>query len=220
MFSSTLAFPAVLVHAASLCYVIALMIRDQLILRAFILLGTGFYIAYYYFAADIPLWEAIFWSALMGAVNIYVMVDMILERTTFSMTEEEKSIYPIFRSLSPGQFRKVMKIAEWRTADKETILTTEGEHNEFLYFIVVGPCHANRNGKSFSLSESCFIGEISMLLRSPASATTIVVKGGRYICWNRSDFEELQERNPAMAVGLSTVLKIDLASKVAKSVRI
>ena len=219
MLSSTLSFPAILVHTASICYVVALMIREQLILRAFILLGTAFYIAYYYFAADIPLWEAIFWSMLMGGVNIYVMIDMMLERTTFSMSDENKELFKAFKPMTPGQFRKFLKISDTITAEAETLLTVEGAKSDYLYYVIAGPCRALRKGRSFSINESCFIGEISMLLETSASATTLVVKGGRYLRWKRADIEKLQYKNPAIAVALSNMMKIDLAGKVAKSVR-
>ena len=65
---------AVWVHLASSLYVIGFWIRDQLLLRSMVLLGTIFYIIYYYYAAEIPLWNAILWSGILGVVNLYVTV--------------------------------------------------------------------------------------------------------------------------------------------------
>ena len=117
----------ILAHLAAICYALGLITRDQIILRALILLGTVFYILYYYFAPTIPLWDAIGWSVVLGLCNVYVLVQIALERTTFTMSERSKSLYQQFTMLSPGEFRRLIKIADWRAGDGVTKLTLENE---------------------------------------------------------------------------------------------
>ncbi|MFD0917524.1 hypothetical protein ACFQ14_14025 [Pseudahrensia aquimaris] len=216
----TLTGPAIFVHLAAIMYVIAMLIREQLILRLFILAGTGLYIVYYFTIGDVPLWEAIFWSVMIGLTNIYSIIVMSLERTTFNMTDEEKVILGKFSSLNPGQFRKLMKVGQAQDANAETLMTIEGKHSDYLYFLVSGTCRAKRGDVTFDINESCFIGEISMLLNIPATATTLLETGGRYIVWSKEDIEKLQRKNPNIGIALSSIMKLDLAEKVSKSVRV
>ncbi|MEN0041309.1 MAG: hypothetical protein AAF764_08210, partial [Pseudomonadota bacterium] len=59
--------PNSLAHAAAGFYALGLLTRNQILLRLLILFGTGFYIAYYYLAPSMPLWEAIIWSCILGS---------------------------------------------------------------------------------------------------------------------------------------------------------
>ena len=59
-----------LVNAAMLLYVAGFAIGGRVGLRACVLVGTGFYIAYYAVVADAPLWDAILASLAIGAANV------------------------------------------------------------------------------------------------------------------------------------------------------
>jgi len=49
----------IFVYGALLFYVLGFLFRDELWLRGLLFVGTIFYILYYYFAAQSPLWDAI-----------------------------------------------------------------------------------------------------------------------------------------------------------------
>ena len=63
----------VFVNLALLFYVLGFLARDEIWLRGLILIGTAFYLIYYYYAADTPLWDAIFASGVLGLANIYMI---------------------------------------------------------------------------------------------------------------------------------------------------
>jgi len=207
--------PTLFVHAAAVCYVIALGIRDQLILRLLILLGTGFYIAYYLVAAQTPLWEAAGWSILMAAVNLVVIIQLIRERSTLSMDEEERMLYGAFTGLTPGEFRSLLKLGHWEIGDGKQLLTQENENNDRLYYLVEGHIEGDKKGLGFEVKAPSFLGEVSMVLNCPATATVVASKDCRYLYWDRSDLDALQKRKPSIAIALSALLKVDLARKVA-----
>ncbi len=215
---SVFTIPGIFVHLAALCYVLGMLFRDQLILRGLVLLGTAFYITYYYLAADVPLWDAIFWSVMIGSSNLYVMGQIVLERTTFNMTANEKKLYETFSALCPGDFRKLLKITQWKQSDGNTPLVTEGVETENLYFVMDSPCRAQKNKTWFALKNSCFVGEVSYITSGRPTATVVVDSGGRYVVWNRADLEKLEHRTPSIAVALSKIMKTDLASKLATSI--
>ena len=47
--------------------------RNELLLRALLLVGTFCYIVYYYFISDAPLWDAIWASLVIGIANLFML---------------------------------------------------------------------------------------------------------------------------------------------------
>ena len=107
-----------LVHAGALLFLMGFVVRDQLLLRGFIVIGTIFYVIYYLLLPE-PLWSALSWNSLFIIINCVMMFLIYSDRAKFSMTKEEEQLYGSFYTLSPGEFRKLMKIATWFNAEKE-----------------------------------------------------------------------------------------------------
>ena len=214
----TMPGPEAWVHIAAVFYVAGFLVRDQLYLRLLILLGTFCYMIYYYFVLDVPLWDALIWSAIMGAANLSIIVLIVLERTTFSMSDEELLLYDAFPGLSPGEFRKLLKITDWHAADGQTLLTVEDEAPESLFYVLYGGVRVTKQGQSFSVERPGFIGEIAYTLNRTATANTLVPIGGKYVSWPREKLKALELRYPSIRVALHETLNSDLADKVAHSV--
>ena len=140
------------VHLASVLYIVGFWIRDQLLLRSIVLLGTIFYIVYYYHAAELPLWTAIVWSTALAVVNLYVTIEIALERTTFRMGRDEKHLYGAFASLTPGEFRKLIEPAIWHDTENQTLLTRENSINNSLFCVVDGHVWLQKASRDFRRS--------------------------------------------------------------------
>jgi len=208
---------AYLAHLAAICYALGLITRDQVILRTLIFAGTLFYIAYYYIVPEQPLWDAIGWSIILGVCNLYVLVQIALERTTLFMSLDEKTVYARFDKMNPGEFRRLMKMGKWREGDGTTEMTRENEVCHNLYFVTSGQIGISKKGQNFIVTEGGFIGEVGYLLQSPASGTTIAAPGSHYIEWPGKDLAKLELRHPGIRVALRDLLNIDMAGKVARS---
>jgi len=209
---------SLLVHFASFLYVIAFIVRNQLILRGLVLVATVMYIAYYFFVPAVPLWDAIGWSVILGGANIYIMTQLILERTTFRMTEEEKKLYRVFDTLNPGEYRRFLKITQWhKCGPGETHkLTTEGDMCRYLYFVLSGDIQIQKGERQFNIPSEKFIGEVSYYLHEPASAT-VTVTGADYVRWEHDALENLKKMNPSIRVAVQQILNTDMAHKIAVS---
>ena len=207
----------IFVHLALLFYVLGFMIRDELWLRALILVGTGFYILYYYFAADAPLWDAIFASGVIGTVNIVMILVIMRERSTFGMSAEMLSIYRSFPTLSPGQFRRIMSVAERRTITQSTPICDEGVAPGHLFFVISGEMTLDRKGEKVRAAGGSFVGEISFLLDGPASATVVLEEGSQYLAWPRPALRRMMRRSDALANALAALFNRDLAGKLSRS---
>ena len=209
---------SLLVHVASLLYVVAFVVRNQLVLRTLVLIATVLYIAYYFFAPDVPLWDAIGWSAVLGLANIYVMSKLMLERTTFRLTNAQRQLYDVFHTLNPGEFRQLLKITHWHSVEAATVqtLTTEGKACTDLFLVLSGQISIDKGARSFAVEPEKFIGEVSYYLQKPASAT-VTVTGGTYVSWSHSALETLKRKNPAIRIAVQQILSTDMAHKIAVS---
>ena len=98
----------VLVYVALAFGVMGFLARDELHWRGLMLAATGFYLCYYFFIAESPLWDAFIANSLLGLVNLSMIFVVIVERSTFGMSREKIDLFRMFPLLTPGQFRKLI----------------------------------------------------------------------------------------------------------------
>lgn len=206
-----------LVHAAALLQVMGFLNRKQLVLRGFILAGSLTYIAYYYYHPETPLWGAMFWAGALALANLIGIVRVLLDRRRSRHGEDETAFLDILKVLTPGEFRRLMQMADWHTADEQTQLTAQGETVPSLYFIIDGQVDIDKSGWTFSLPSGVFIGEISFLLGGTATASSSVPPGTKYIEWPKEKLRQAIERTPSLGASMERLFNQELARKVAVS---
>jgi hypothetical protein len=204
---------AVLVHLAGLLHVFGYLSKDKLVLRSLMLAGTVGYLLYYYFQPQ-PLWDAMFWSSLFIAANVFTMVRLVLDRRHLGLDEHERRLAAAFSSLTPGQFRRLMRAGKWMTAAGPTSITREGEAVEALFFVLDGSVTIHKGERSFPVEPGLFIGEIAWPLDTPASASVELGDGSRYVMWDATALRLLVSRSPDLRIGFESLLGQDLAAKV------
>ncbi|MCV6595440.1 MAG: cyclic nucleotide-binding domain-containing protein [Silicimonas sp.] len=211
--------PEIFAHGALLFFVIGLLMRDGLRLRLFLLCGTGCYLAYYFTIADKPLWDAIVSSTAIALTNIFAIARLLLESTTFTMSKADKDLYRHFPTMTPGQFRRILRQATRKTATAAVVLTREGEPPEGLFFVTEGPLTMERDAQRISLEPGKFIGEISFI-RGPdvgASARVELGAGAQYVEWDRKGLRRLLEKSQPLSNAISALFNRDLSSKLIQS---
>ena len=191
--------------------------RDELWLRLLLLAASANYLAYYYTVAEAPLWSAILTSGALALVNLGVIVIVILERTTFTMTRQVASIYRSFDMLTPGQFRRIMRHGAIRTAEGTVRLTAEGARVEKLYFVTNGGVILTKQGRRTEIPARIFVGEIAFATGNVASATVELAPGSVWVEWDQEGLRRLTRRFPALGVALVAQFNADLLGKVATS---
>ena len=205
------------VHLAVLCYILGLLTRRELVLRGFLLLGSGFYILYYYYIAAAPLWEAIFASSLIALANLPVIFRIFRERSTFGMSEEMLSLYRSFPNFNPGQFRTIMASAEIVTRSNDMVLLQEGTPPGKLFLTITDGFVVSRGTQHAEIGPGNFLGEISFLLSGPATADVLAKTGSSYVVWDTGSLQYMMDTTPAMANAVSVLLNKDIARKLAVS---
>lgn len=205
----------ILVHIGSFLLLLAYLVRDQILLRAVIILGTIFYIVYYIFM-EAPLWSALLWNVSFVVINLIMIVVIYSDKTSFVMSEKEAKLYQVFYTLSPGEFKKLLKIADWFDGSSEEKITTEGEIPSRLYFIINGEALIARDDKKFIVGPNIFIGELAYLTKKPATATVKLTDKVVGISWKTTSLTKLLASYPQMKIAFDGLLNQDLAAKLAK----
>jgi hypothetical protein len=207
----------VLVYLAFAFDVAGFMARDELWWRMLMLIASGFYLIYYFFVVDQPLWDAIITNGILGAVNLAMIGVVIRERSTLGMGAETLDLFRLFPHLSPGQFRRMMRVADRIEVKGPETLVERHEHPEHLFFVIDGPVTVDKGGELNQIAARTFIAEIAYLTGAPASATVRVDEGAIYLKWPTDKLRDLLHRAPALQTALIASINIDLAQKVAHS---
>jgi hypothetical protein len=150
-------------------------------------------------------------------VNLGVIVVVILERTTFTMSRQVSSIYRSFDMLTPGQFRRMMRHGTVRTAEDTVRLTTEGMRVDKLHFVTEGGVIVTKHGRRTEIPARTFVGEIAYATGNVASATVEISPGSVWVEWDQEALRSLTRRFPALGVALVAQFNVDLLGKVATS---
>ena len=155
-----------IVHIGAALYLVGFLFRDQILLRILVIAGDLVYISYFYFAPEVPLWGGIFWSAVFTLVNAVMIARILADRTPYRMSDEELQLFSFLGTLSPGEFRQLIKVGRWRTAPEATVLAEENRPLENLYYVLDGehhhrkvglrPAHASGLALSSARWRSCF----------------------------------------------------------------
>tara|TARA_B100001057_G_scaffold435310_1_gene465552 strand:- start:118 stop:750 length:633 start_codon:yes stop_codon:yes gene_type:complete len=205
----------ILVHVGAFLMLLAYLVRDQILLRGLIILGTIFYIISY-FIIDPPLWSALLWSVSFVVINAIMIVVIYYDRASFLMSEKEEKLYQVFNALSPGEFKKILKIADWFDGPNPEPITTEGEIPERLFFIIDGEAVVARDSKEFFVGPNVFIGELAYLIKKPATATVKLTDKAVGVSWKTSSLTKVLAANPQMKIAFDGLMNQDLASKLAR----
>ena len=219
MISADMSMPPhthVLMHAAAIISVAALALRDQLKLRA-VLLVSIMLNAVYNDLTTPPSYESIFWNIVMFVINLIVLVQIVLDRTHIGMSGEENDLFSAFEILTPGEFRSIVKMARWGTAEGGETMTREGERPPELFYVLTGTATIEKAGRSFDVGPKTFIGEIAFLQGSVASATATLGAGARYVSWPVEDLNKRIEGRQTLKHAVVRLISFDMAMKVARA---
>jgi Cyclic nucleotide-binding domain len=206
-----------LIHIGALCYLVSFLFRDQLWLRIFAVLGDIVYTAFYFTAADVPLWSAIVYSSLNVVINIVMIGYILNDRRMTTLADNDLRLYQKFQGMTPGDFRRLCKIGTWRKAEDDHVLTTEGSALQQLYYVVEGDVEVKKGERVIPVNSGIFIGEVAYLKNTPASATVVAKAGAHYISWSHDELKKIVTRHESLRQSLSNLLSADLALKVANS---
>lgn len=206
-----------LVYAAFVLDLCGFLTRDELWLRTLMLAGSGFYIAYLFLAAGVPLWDGIAAEVVLASVNFAMILVILGERSTLGMSEAALRLHAALRLLSPGQVRRLVRVSARVPAEASPEILTFGVRPDRLYYLSEGSIELTKHDDTVELHGPMFLGEIAWLTGGPASATVRLKPGAVCLGWRHEDLRRLMDRRPAIGDGLAALLNADLAAKLALS---
>jgi len=199
-------------------YIIGYLFINQVYLRLSMLGGSAAYIAYYWIAADQPLWGAIITSTLMIVANLFGLANLFARNANWAIPNDHADIFPLFAPLQPGDFRSLVKRATRYTVAEEMTVTQQGKQPPKVYFVIDGTFKVHKGAADFAVYGPTFVGEVAYLLGTPSAATTILPKGCEVLEWSLDDLVARSMRQPRFKLALDAVISRDLARKVSLAV--
>lgn len=214
---SFLSDPLALMHAAAVLSFTALAFRDQLKLRTVLLFSIILSLSYHIVEQSEHSWQEAFWNVVTLGINAKVLAQIIIDRTHIGLSKEDEELFSSFNSLTPGEFRSLMKIGAWKTAGHDTKITIEGVIPEYLFYVLGGSITIDKNGRTIIVDPKTFIGEVAFLHETPASATVSLEPGSRYVQWPVSQLRKRIGSKPALTNSVMRLIGLDMALKIARS---
>ncbi len=200
-----------LIHAANVLYLFAFMVRDILWLRILTVVAAACLIPYFYFRPE-PLLAPIYWNLAFTALNIFWIVRLLLERRPVKLSEEEQRLCElVFRTMTPREMIKILKLASWQSAIAGECFVERDKPLDRLMVIYSGKACVEVDGKNVTeLQPGQFIGSISYITEETAPANIVSLEPTRYVSWPKSKLQDFMKKNPDLHTALKTTLAIDL----------
>ena len=121
----------------------------------------------------------------------------------------------MFKELTPVEFLKVTKIADWIHFKSGELITQQGRPVTDLNLIYNGTIDVAVEGKKVAeLKDGQFVGEMSFLTEQPATATCMVKHDSEILVWKQEQFKELLKRNPSLYFTVQSLLSTQVSSNL------
>jgi CRP-like cAMP-binding protein len=193
------------------------LVRDEILLRALVAAGLCMDALFYLLRAE-PVYISVGANATLVVVNVALIIAIVLERTTFTMRQEDILLMKHFPTLNPGQFRRLRKMMREDAAPPGSVLTYEHQPVPDLMFVFADRIVISKGDDSFPIAGPSFIGEIAFLTGQRASAHVMLPEGGLVLRMDSSALHARMARSPALNNAMVALFGDELARKVADSV--
>ena len=206
-------------HLAFGLIAFSFLVKDILYLRLLSILASVFSIFYNYFIPPEPMMIAVFWNGVFIITNLYHIAIIIYEKRPVKMTDKEKELYEtMFRGLSPVEFLKITKVAEWKEFKSPLPIIQQGKLVNDLILIYNGAVDVLVNDKKVAeLKDGQFVGEMSFLTEKPATATCKVAHTTECLVWKQKEFKDLLKRNPSLYFTIQSLLSEQVSNNLVSS---
>ncbi|MEM8795696.1 MAG: cyclic nucleotide-binding domain-containing protein [Pseudomonadota bacterium] len=208
--------PAILIFLAIALQSASFLLTGQLKLRLLFMTGTLMSIFYFLIVREDPAWEPVIEDFILGAANLYGLTMLLLDRSPRLIPADQRPLFDKLEGMQPGVFRALMKQGEIRRLECAEVLTTEGEVPDRLFYLLEGDIHVIRDEEVLKLELDDFVGELSLILGTAASATTKAYANAQIVEWDRKKLTRAMERNQMLEMSLRSLMAQNMAKKVAR----
>lgn len=191
-------------------------VRDELWLRTLVMSGLACDAIFYGFRPE-PVLQSVLTNSLLILVNVVLLFMILVERTTWRMSDADKDLYDHFPTMVPGQFRRLRKFMTIETLGPKSQLLEEGQVVTDLLLILTDRVLIEKDGEAFPIAGPTFAGEIALLTGERASAGVVLVDGGKVLRIPLQQLRRHMARSPALSNAVVALSGRELARKLANS---
>ena len=218
LFLITMYCPCVddMVHVANVLYLTSYLVRDILWLRVLTIFAGLSLLPFYCNCSDHILWAPIGWNALFITVNLVQIGILLRERRPRRMDGPEQELYDkVFSELTPGEFRRLVKLGEWREIEAGTMIIQRDSVVHDIQVLERGALEVRSAGKIIARNEpGQFVGEMSFLSGERATADVVASEPSQVLAWSQESLNKLLDKKPALAYKMRGILGRDVVVKL------
>ena len=203
-------------HLSFAAAALSFLMKDIILLRVIAILSSLLGIVYNFFATAEPLWLVIFWLSIFIVINLYQTITILFESRLVEFTESELDIRnKFFKQLSLTHFKKLINLGKYQTFPEEARIIRMNQDTPELKLIISGAVKIKQNDKILAtLRAGSFIGEISFMSGSKASANVSASEETKVIAWDQMGLRKLLLANPSLHLIFSEIINKDLSQKL------
>ena len=200
-------------HLAFGLIALSFLVKDIFWLRIVSIAASLFSVLYNYIIPVDPMWLAINWNFVFIVVNLYHIAVILYEKREVKMDSKNEELYQtLFKEMTPVEYLKIRRAAEWVTLKPGERLITQGMPVPDLFLIYNGTVDvAVDGGWVAELKDGQFVGEMSFLTEKVATASCIVKYETQCLVWKQKEFKNLLKRNPSLYFTIQSVLSAQVS---------
>ena len=205
-----------MVHVANVLYLISYLVRDILWLRVLTIFAGLSLLPFYCHCSDHVLWAPIGWNALFISVNLIQIGILLRERRPRRLDGPEQELYDnVFSELTPGEFRQLLKVGEWREIETGTTVVQRDTVVRDIQVLQRGALEVRSAGGVIDRdTPGQFVGEMSFLSGEKATADVVAIEPSLVFVWPQESLNKLLDKKPALAFKIRGILSLDVVAKL------
>ena len=205
-----------LIHVANAMLLLSLSVRNMVVLRAFNLLASALFIAYFAALAE-PLWGALAWNVVFASVNVWRISRIVAERRAPRLSAEEQRLYhACFEELPPHGFKRLLELGEWHDGAPPLRLEQGGRTPERLWVVASGRLELQgATGEARTIAPGEFLGDGAFFSGEPLARDVLVAEPARCMGWSVARLRRFMEDEPAYGAALQRILGRSLVRRLA-----
>ena len=204
----------ILIHIANVLYLLSYLVKDILWLRLLTVVAGIVLLAFYIFQPE-PLWPAIGWNTLFLVINARQIHLLLLERRPVVLPPEALRLHRLaFRSLTPREFAKLLKVGTWENIAAGERFVRRGEALDRVMIIADGRVQVETPDEVVPLGPGRFVGEMSYITGQAPQADVVAAEATRIVAWPQRELRAFLAKNAELRAMMQMVIGEDLVAKL------
>ena len=206
--------PSIVGNLSYLLLVMAMFQRSMWRLRGFVAASAVLAIIHALVWTQDP--SGLLWQVALLAVSLHMISLARRARREGNFGPMERAFrQAALPDLDPQKMRALLNMGDWASGTPGACLTEQDKPALYLYWLAQGEADVEHDGQKVGhLTGGSFVGELSLLEMSPATATVILTTEARYWMVPAIKLRDLQKSDPQTWAQVEASLSRDLGRKL------